>query len=160
MSPIAERTEKLKVLRRTARIVSIGLAVLALVLFFWTGFCWFMSSASTMFHRVTGKVMVSDVSGHRGTRSYRKLFRYRYEIDGVTYESGTIRFGANDEAEIKSYRPDQPVSVYHDPHNPGIACLKPGVYDGIYWGMAKVVLLLILSVLSFCFGKYYLDSSD
>lgn len=119
-----------------------------------------MSSASTFFHRVTGKVIVSDVTGHQGTRSYRKLFSYQYNIDGATYESDRIRFGANDETEIRMYPDGQSVSVYYDPGNPAISCLKPGVYAGIYWGLAKVVLLLVLAFVAFCFGKYYLSSSS
>jgi hypothetical protein len=147
-------------LQQVATVVSACLFVLAILLLGWTSFCWFMSSASTMFHRVTGEVILSDVTGHQGTRSYRKIFRYRYNIDGATYQADTIRFGANDETEMKAFGAGKSVSVYYDPQNPAIACLKPGVYSGIYWGMAKVALLSVLALLFFCFGKYYLASSS
>jgi len=83
---------------------------------------------------VTGAVTESYVSRSRrsGSSQWSETlhFRYRYQVNGKTYDGDTISYakGLFDGAstQVSRYPQGSPVSVYYDPKDPASAVLDPG----------------------------------
>ncbi|MFZ2280954.1 MAG: DUF3592 domain-containing protein [Prosthecobacter sp.] len=105
-----------------------------------------------------GRVISSDSKSHRGNT--RSLIRYRYTVDGRSYESDRVRAGwiSNKAYEYsagdlaKSLRPGSQVSVRYDSHHPEFALLE--------YGWPKWSLGFSLMVWGMVFGSYVFDSQD
>lgn len=52
--------------------------------------------------------------------------RYRYNVDGRSYESGRVAFGPEPAELVRSYRTGGEVIVHYDSGRPDIAVLQPG----------------------------------
>lgn len=105
-----------------------------------------------------GRVISSDSQSHRGNT--RSLIRYRYTVDGRSYESDRVRAGwisnkayesgAGDHA--KSLRPGSQVSVRYDTEHPEFALLE--------YGWPKWSVGFSLAVWGMWLGSYVFDSED
>lgn len=81
-----------------------------------------------------GLVLVSEVRDEGGENGWRAHVRYRYEVDGRTYENSRIavaveygREGRQAHQELAARFPaGAHVTVYHNPQNPADAALIKG----------------------------------
>jgi hypothetical protein len=86
------------------------------------------------FPTVMGTVTYSkvNVTSDGEGNSYHADVRYRYVVDGQTYESTSIRFDQmssfkeQTEAQVRKYGVDQAVTVYYNPAQPQTAVLELG----------------------------------
>ncbi|MEZ6187459.1 MAG: DUF3592 domain-containing protein [Planctomycetota bacterium] len=95
--------------------------------------------ASVDWPSVPGRILVSEVeeAGHDIPRTYAPNVRYRYEVEGQTYEGDTLAFADNinrDEdyvlARIAPYPVGSQADVHYDPAHPETSVLEPGVRQG------------------------------
>jgi len=85
-------------------------------------------------------VLDRGIKTHRGRRNwFVPTVRYRYQVEGRTYESNRIMFGhlsttdRNDAERFMSYfEIGRPVPVYVSPVHPHVSVVKPGV-DNQMW---------------------------
>ncbi len=102
-------------------------------------------------------VSIKATTDNDGNDTYTPIVRYRYEVNGKTYESQRLAFGGqtsfsnNFEAEdfLKSYQENAPVTVYYNPANPSEAVLDTSTSSGrslIFLGGFFVFIGLALSV--------------
>lgn len=106
---------------------------------------------------VTGEVLSATVrrrfttpaSGPPASHLSRAEVLYRYRVGEQDYHGHIIELGgrfrqtpAMAARQAVSYRPGEPVTVYHDPNNPGRACLVRGG-GGIGGRLAAAVALII-----------------
>ncbi|HCN79328.1 MAG TPA: hypothetical protein DIT13_19360 [Verrucomicrobiales bacterium] len=66
------------------------------------------------------------------------LPHYRYEVDGVEYESTGVCFGGRLDEEKARFKQGGRVSVYYDPQNPANAVLLPSVQPTSLAGLAPI----------------------
>ncbi|NJN44561.1 MAG: DUF3592 domain-containing protein [Anaerolineae bacterium] len=89
-----------------------------------------------------------------GGDSYSPEVTYTYQVNGIFYENGTIKFGENSYSSqrkaqeiLNRYPVGQMVSVYYDPDKPGRAVLEPGVSGGSYIVFGIGVLFVLISLI-------------
>lgn len=99
---------------------------------------------------VEGKVRAMDVKeirGRYGSRSYRPYVRYRYEVDGETYNSDQITNSTGtssmEEAMMvaRQYPIGEMVTVYYHPKTPDVAVLVTGAKGGNWFQLIFGVVL-------------------
>jgi hypothetical protein len=85
--------------------------------------------------------------------SYTPHVAYTYQVNGVSYESYTIKFGENTYSSertaqeiIGQYPVGQEVTVFYDPTDPDSAILEPGVSGGSYIVLSVGLLFLAISL--------------
>lgn len=110
---------------------------------------------------VQGEVVESEVKRHRRRKSvtYEARVRYRYEVNGESYNGKAIVLGGEvrssrvkAEARCETYAVGTTPAVFYNPQNPEEACLER-VHEGLWlelvggaFGVA-IGLLLLLGVL-------------
>ena len=103
--------------------------------FFWAQSRWNMARAraSRRWPTVPGVVQADEVEQRQNSLVvfYKLALRYRYEVDGISYEGDRVQFGpvrvtAKEliEALAKRYPPGAQVNVYYDPNDPSTAVLE------------------------------------
>jgi len=119
---------------------------------------------SSGYKNTDGIVVSSDLVG-KGIKSGGLHFSitYSYEIDGRTYFSDRVHFGAtasdSDYAKnyVRKYPMGKKVHVYYDPTNPSLSVLEPEVkWYGLLWYVVVLgALAIFLFVLSawICFRQ-------
>ena len=101
---------------------------------------------------MTGKIVESKVIH---SRDYDDTsIRYRYVVDGRTYEARRVEFGYTTlgsggvaKGNIKKMSRRQDVAVYYKPDDPGTAVLKPGTAQAqkmLYLSGGAVVAAVIV----------------
>lgn len=113
--------------------------------------------ASEAWPAVDGIITASDVSHStdaEGGETYSPEITYRYQVDTVSYENGTIKFGENAyssrrEAEqiAAGYPVGRDVTVYYNPDQPDRSVLEPGVSGGSYIVLGIGVLFLVITLI-------------
>lgn len=93
---------------------------------------------------ISSKVVSSTGARSRG-KSYYLEIKYRYSVDGITYQSERFSFGnltwatqRDAELELQKLLSGKSVRVHYHPTNPEISVVHPGL-------MSSVVLHVILS---------------
>lgn len=108
----------------------------------------------------SGRVLASGVDsvvmhGDRrvGATFYRPAIRYRYAVDGQSYEGTTYQispgfFDTRDQAAAiaDSYGPGERVAVYYRPDDPGQAYLARSEVTWLEWVGLAIYLFLTLSL--------------
>ncbi len=128
-----------------------GIAILigALLLGTYVSHTWLMEHQSLDWAAADGTIVSSEItthSGAHGTRNPSAAVEYEYVVDGVTYRSDKIRWGAADDTPyelINSYQEESDVEVYYDPKAPDRAVLRRGkTRQTTLWGPALVGFFL------------------
>jgi hypothetical protein len=126
------------------------------------------AQASSAWPTTDGTVTSSEVvrvSDADGGVTYSPEVTYSYSVDNVQYVGDTISFGENTysskrkaEGISADYPVGKAVTVYHDPLEPEVSVLEPGVSGGSYIALAVGVVFiligLITAVLIVIFRKY------
>ncbi len=92
-------------------------------------------------------------SDEEGNDEYEARIRYRYEVNGQTYEGHAITLGAHVTGDRRSaerivavYPEGVLVRVYYNPRNPAEAALKPGVQGDFWLFLALMAAGLLIGV--------------
>ena len=92
--------------------------------------------AEARFARTEGTVLSSEVHAKRDSdgTTYRPLIRYRYTVDGKTYENdrydflgGSSSLRGRSKRIVAAHPPGRPTTVYYDPDDPQEAVLTTAV---------------------------------
>ncbi len=102
--------------------------------------------------RVSESRYDTDDGSFFSTEMFHPEIRYRYWVDGRTYEGQWIYSGGQtgvadrDEAEkvLAPYAAGRQVQVFYNPRNPSEALLQPGKVDGL--GAMVLIALLFLAM--------------
>lgn len=111
--------------------------------------------------RTDGRVLEVDVTHYQGPETghtHAAWVRYRYTVDGRTYEAERVRF-----SPVKERGPEADVlaraaaafpvgskhDVFYDPADPARACLIPGISPLLLWSLVAVAGLA-LAVAAWC----------
>ncbi len=93
---------------------------------------WYVFS-SRSWPSTEGTIYESRYIDHGRRRDGEARIRYRYAVNGRSYEGGnllpgTLAYTDRDEQEkVRQYRPGMTVPVYYDPENPESSSLEVGV---------------------------------
>lgn len=93
---------------------------------------WYLHS-SRNWASTQGVIYESRYIDHGRRKDGEARIRYRYAVDGRTYEGGnllpgTLAYTDRDEKEkVRQYRPGMTVPVYYNPENPEASSLEVGV---------------------------------
>jgi Protein of unknown function (DUF3592) len=102
--------------------------------------------------RTTGKIISAQMTRKEGSRSYRPLIEYQYNVNGASYGGTEVAIqpilARNKEtinAIVARYAVGSTVSVYYSPMNPNFSLLD----KSFPWGLLLETFLLIPGALIF-----------
>jgi hypothetical protein len=92
---------------------------------------------------------------------YSARLAFRYQVNGQDYTTETLQFGralgsgdSSSEAILMlRYPVGTKVTVFHHPHDPSLATVKPGVNTDVVWYLCGGVVLILFGV--FCVLGYF-----
>lgn len=111
--------------------------------------------ASRKWPGVEGTVLGAEVVAvtRKQGRAHAPVVRYRYEVNGRSYEGERIALGpprsgslASAEATLATYLDNEHVMVYYDPENPAKAVLERGVGGGVIFGIVLLGAFILLTI--------------
>jgi hypothetical protein len=112
--------------------------------------------ASTTWPTVAGQVIRSEVTEStdaEGGDSYSPEVTYTYQVNQLSYENSTIKFGENSydsrrraEEIAAQYPVGERVNVSYDPAAPDRSVLEPGVSGGSYIVLSIGVVFVVISL--------------
>jgi hypothetical protein len=114
-----------------------------------------LSAESAHWPTTQGLVVSSSLDeGRRGSPGCRPRIRYRYVVDGRSYESRRVSFQVawscwHAELAARSHPAQHPVRVYYRPTDPAESVLEPNTWDndGFLGFILVLMTLLILGAL-------------
>jgi len=99
-----------------------------------------------------GVVTDAQVTMHyddEGTRMYKPVVAYRYDVDGLAYDGDRRTFGnyssnnrGRAEKIVAQYRPGSQIQVHYKPDDPGESVLEPGTS----WVLAIFLLFPVVFI--------------
>jgi len=113
--------------------------------------------------QVTGARVIFNDAGQasEGRSTWVPEVTYTYQVNGTAYEGDTIRFsrlvflkrGAKDRAQdvIDPYAGFPKVTVSHDPDDPSISVLEPGVTMGTFSAITDSVGYILIGLVGVAF---------
>ena len=106
--------------------------------------------------QVSGEVLSSSLNTSRwpdGDVSYRSKVEYLYTVNSVEYQSTTVFFGENvllggksARGRVEKYSSQKEIIVFHDPKNPQVSVLEPGVHIEVIVELGTGIILLAVSM--------------
>jgi hypothetical protein len=122
--------------------------------------------ASAEWPTAEGRISSSEIehsTDSEGDDDYTPRVSYTYQVNGLSYENFTIKFGETTYSSERTaleilarYPVGQAVSVHYDPTNPDRAVLEAGVTGGSYIVLSIGVIFVFVSMLPplFFLGRY------
>ena len=118
--------------------------------------------ASSHWPTVSGIVlragMTEDQAKEAGTKNtlifYSARLAFRYQVNGQDYTTETLQFGralgsgdSSSEAILMlRYPVGTKVTVFHHPHDPALATVKPGLHTDVAWYLCGGAVLILFGV--------------
>lgn len=150
-------------------IVAAPFVIIAVVFVFLALRSGWKANASRNWPATTGTVIASGIeprrshSSHGGySTAYYPVVQYQYVVNGRTYMSNRITFGAEvgygwtnmAQKQVDQYPPDANVAVFYDPNDPSMAVLerRVGTSGKIYWFIAILILIILGVTMAFTSG--------
>ena len=119
-------------------------------LLYWTGAQLWDYFASRNWASTQGVIYQSRFIDRGRRRDSEAQIRYRYSVNGQSYEGGNLLPGSlaytdsDEEEKVRQYRPGMTVPVYYDPQHPESSALEVGVMTR--WPFISLVIGLFFFV--------------